>query len=48
MGCDKEIKIHFKFQYGNQYIAKGEKFLFREGRTRGSGYIYDIIEYKTD
>lgn len=35
--------VTFKFKYRNEYIEKGSKITFREGRTKGVGFITDII-----
>jgi elongation factor 1-alpha len=43
-GGDKNIKIYFEFLYGKYFILKNDRFIFREGKTRGSGNIISILE----
>jgi elongation factor 1-alpha len=43
-GGDKNIKIYFEFLNGKYFISKNDRFIFREGKTRGSGNIISIIE----
>ena len=43
-GGDKNIKIYFEFLNGKYFILKNDRFIFREGKTRGSGNIISIIE----
>ena len=42
-GGDKNTNVHFEFERSKQYITKGERFIFREGRAKGSGYIKKIV-----
>jgi elongation factor 1-alpha len=37
--------VKFKFRYHPEYIEKGMKVLFREGKTKGTGEIIEIINY---
>jgi elongation factor 1-alpha len=43
-GGDKNIQIYFEFVNGKHVVLKDDRFIFREGRTRGSGHIVNIIE----
>ena len=38
----EESIVKFKFRYHPEYIEKGMKVLFREGKTKGTGEIIDI------
>ena len=43
-GGDKNIQVYFEFIYGVYVVLKDDRFIFREGKTRGSGHIINIIE----
>lgn len=43
-GGDKKCKIYFTFINGKQFVKLHDRFIFREGRTRGSGQIIEIVE----
>jgi elongation factor 1-alpha len=43
-GGDKNIQVYFEFLYGVYVVLKDDRFIFREGKTRGSGHIINIIE----
>ncbi|MCD6371158.1 MAG: GTP-binding protein [Candidatus Aenigmarchaeota archaeon] len=38
-------KVKMKFKYRPQYIKEGDKFIFREGKTKGIGVVKKIISY---
>ena len=42
-GGDKNCKVYFEFIAGKQFVNINDRFIFREGRTRGSGKIIEII-----
>lgn len=42
-GGDKKCKVYFEFIDGKQFVNVNDRFIFREGRTRGSGQIIEII-----
>ena len=37
--------VKFKFRYYPEYVEKGMKVLFREGKTKGAGEITEILTY---
>jgi GTPase len=37
-------KIHFRFVYRPEYMQVGDRFIFREGTTRGVGIVRKLIE----
>ena len=37
-------EVTFKFMYKPEYVEPGQVFMFREGRTRGIGWIKEIVE----
>ena len=41
----EDSKVKFKFRYHPEYIETGMKVLFREGKTKGTGEIIEIINY---
>ena len=43
-GGDNNVRIYFEFMHGKHIVLENDRFIFREGRTRGSGYIINIIE----
>jgi GTPase len=43
-GGDKDIDVYFEFLHDAQFIREKDRFIFREGNTRGSGHIVKIIE----
>ena len=38
-------KAEFAFKYKSCYIDVGEKFVFREGKTKGIGTVTKILKY---
>lgn len=40
---DKD-KLRFRFKFNEHYIEEGQKFVFREGDSKGVGKVTDIIE----
>lgn len=42
-GGDKNIKMYFEFIKGKHFVQEGDRFIFREGSTRGSGHIVKIL-----
>jgi len=43
-GGDKDMKVYFEFLQGKHFLMVGDRFIFREGNTRGSGHIMKILE----
>ena len=43
-GGDRDVNVYFKFLQDAQFIREKDRFIFREGNTRGSGHIVKIIE----
>ena len=43
-GGDKNILVYFEFIYNKNFILENDRFIFREGKTRGSGHIVKIVE----
>lgn len=43
-GGDKDMKVYFQFLIGKHFLLEGDRFIFREGNTRGSGHIVKILE----
>jgi GTPase len=41
----EDSTVKFKFRYHPEYIETGMKVLFREGKTKGTGEIIEIINY---
>ena len=41
-GGDNNVRIYFEFMHGKHIVLENDRFIFREGRTRGSGYIINI------
>ena len=41
----EDSKVKFKFRYHPEYVETGMKVLFREGKTKGTGEIIEIINY---
>ena len=42
-GGDKNIKIYFQFLKGKHFVVENDRFLFREGKTRGFGKIIEVL-----
>lgn len=38
-------KVRMRFRYQPQFVRKGDKFVFREGKTKGIGTVVKILEY---
>ena len=42
-GGDTDINVYFEFLHDVHFIREKDRFIFREGNTRGSGHIVKII-----
>ena len=42
--CGDKAKVKFKFTFRPEYINDGERFVFRDGRTKGFGKITKVYE----
>jgi len=40
---DDKAKVRFRFLYNPEYLKKGSRIIFREGRTKGMGNITDVF-----
>lgn len=38
-------KVRMNFKYKSQFVQEGDRFVFREGKTKGIGTITKIVEY---
>jgi len=38
-----KAKVRFRFLYNPEYLKKGTRIIFREGRTKGMGNITDVF-----
>jgi len=43
-GGDKDMNVYFEFLNCKHFLLEKDRFIFREGNTRGSGHIIKIIE----
>jgi GTPase len=43
-GGDKNIIMYFEFIQGTHFLLENDRFIFREGNTRGSGHVMKFIE----
>jgi len=42
--CGNKSKIKFKFLYRPEYVEIGNRFIFRDGKTKGFGKIVEVYE----
>jgi len=43
-GGDNNANVYFEFIRGKHFVQEGDRFIFREGNTRGSGHIVKLID----
>jgi len=39
-------KVRMRFKYNSYHIEEGEKFIFREGRSKGIGGVEKVLQVK--
>jgi elongation factor 1-alpha len=45
MKAGESGKVEMSFRYGPQFVREGDKFVFREGKTKGIGTVTKILKY---